>query len=206
MGRRGPAHCPGRRQPMSRMRSFALAVPALLAGGRARPRRPARLLLAALRRPAEHLPLPVGRDFVSPANRTHLALLRPAAVVLLRPSNPEPYIEPRYPPPPGSSPAGVGSPLDLPLVPAQVLREPETPGPGTPRRSRCACRPGGNLVQRGEDHADGGGAPVRTPPLEPGTRYAYDVEGALDRGRQGGGAHAARARHRRHRKEVTFRK
>jgi uncharacterized protein (TIGR03000 family) len=162
---------------MLRTRSFALAAAALLLAASLSPAAPPGFVMPHFVPPANTYHYPSARDFVSPANRTTSNYFVPPQSYYLHPYNAEPNVAPRYPPPAvtSTSPIGVGSPLDVPLVP-RALREPPAPTP-EPAEIEVRVPAGAEIWFSGEKTKQTGTVRLfRTPPLEPGTRYAYNVK------------------------------
>lgn len=161
---------------MSRIHSFALAAAVLLLAAALAPTAPPGFITPHYVAPPNTYHYPSGRDFVSPANRTVSHYFAPPQSYYLHPSNAEPNIAPQYPPPqPGSFSMGVGSPLDVPLVP-RALREPVAPAPEA-AVIEVHVPDGAEIWFSGEKtRLTGTVRRFRSPPLEPGTRYAYDVK------------------------------
>jgi len=154
---------------MLRMRSFALLAPALLltvAGSHAAP--------PGFVSPPSTYHYPSSRDTVSPANRSTSHYFAPPMSYYQRPSYPEPASTPQYPTPPMTRSPVVPPGLDLSLVP-RVLREPEPAAASA--QIDILVPEGAELWFNGTKTQRTGTRRVfETPPLEPGTRYAYDVK------------------------------
>jgi uncharacterized protein (TIGR03000 family) len=164
---------------MFRMRSFALAVPvfllsAALAAAQTGPF-PPRMVA-----PPNTYHYPSARDFVSPANRTLSNYFVPPQSYYLHPSSPGPrYVAPQYPTQAAGPPPG-GSPLDVPLTP-RALRAPESPP--EPAEIEVRVPAGAEIWFDGEKTTlTGSVRRFRSPPLEPGQRYAYDVKARWSEG------------------------
>jgi uncharacterized protein (TIGR03000 family) len=160
---------------MLRMISFALAPVLLMLAAAPSPAAPPGLYSPGYVSPAYTYHYPSGRDFVSPADRTISHYFVPPQSYYLHPYNPEPNIAPQYPPSAASRSPISEEGLDVPLVP-RALREPETQ-PKAPAVIEVRVPAGAEVWFNGEKTQRTGTVRVfQSPPLEPGTRYAYDVK------------------------------
>jgi uncharacterized protein (TIGR03000 family) len=160
-----------------RIGSFALAVPALLLAAALAAAQPGPFPPRYVGPPNTYQ-YPSGRDFVSPANRTLSNYYAPPQSYYLHPASPGPYyVAPhyQYPPTAAMGPPPGGSPLDEPLVP-RALRVPEAPPP-SPAEIEVRVPAGAEIWFNGEKTRQTGAVRVfRSPPLELGQRYAYDIK------------------------------
>jgi uncharacterized protein (TIGR03000 family) len=186
---------------MLQTRSFALAAAALVltaATGLAGP--------PGFVSPPNTYHYPSARDVVSPAQRTTSNYFAVPQSYYLRPYSPEPRLAPQNPPAPATNPPGGSPldllqsyylrpyspepsltpqnptvpatnvpPGDLPLVP-RPRREPAPPPP-EPAEIEVRVPAGAELWFNGEKTTQTGSVrQFRSPPLEPGARYAYDIK------------------------------
>jgi uncharacterized protein (TIGR03000 family) len=154
---------------MLRTRSFAL-LPALLLAAAVSHAAPPGFVS-----PPSTYRYPSGRDNVSPARRTTSDYFAPPQSYYLRPDLSEPAFPPWYRSYSTSHGAPATSGLDVPLL-ARGFRKPLPPVPA-PAEIEVRVPEGAELWFNGAKTRQTGARRMFTsPPLEPGTSYAYDVK------------------------------